>query len=53
MTEFEMMKKMLERFDDTIEYEIEGNKIGINSDGYLGEWTVFTFDEEGKAIEIR
>ena len=53
MTEFEMMKKMVKRFSNEIDWEIEGNTISINSDGVTGEWTSFIFDEEGKAIEIR
>lgn len=44
---------MLERFNNIINYKIEKNRISISSDGMFGKWTVFTFNEEGKAIEIR
>ena len=48
-----MMKKMVERFSNEIDWEIEENTISINVDGAFGESTTFTFDGEGKVIEIR
>lgn len=50
MTEFEMMKKIVERFSNEIDWEVEDNTVSFKA---MGEWTTFKFDEEGKAIEIR
>lgn len=54
MTEFEMMKKMVERFSNEIDWEIEGNAIYINTGwGDPNDWVSFEFDKEGKAINIK
>ena len=45
MTEFEMMKKIVERLSNEIAWDIKGNTIYI-------DYVLFEFDEEGKIIRI-
>lgn len=54
MTEFEMMKKMMERFSNEIDWYIEGNIIYIDT-GWNdpNDWISFEFDKEGKVISIK
>ena len=56
MTEFEMMKKMMERLSSEIGWDwyIKDNIIYIDT-GWddPNDWVSFEFDKEGKAVKIK